>query len=98
VAVNPTSKFVYVTNQTSNNISAYSIGRDGTLTSIPGSPFAAGIEPVSVGVDPNNKFACVANKFSHNVSVYRIGEDGGLSPVAGSPFPAGAGPNSVALK
>jgi 6-phosphogluconolactonase len=87
-----------VANQVSNNISAYRIGADGALNPIPGSPYPAGIEPVSIAVDPTGKFAYAANKFSHNVSGYHIDENGGLTPISGSPFPAGAGPNSVALR
>jgi 6-phosphogluconolactonase (cycloisomerase 2 family) len=48
VAVDPTSKFVYVVNARSNNVSAYSIDPNGALTPLPSSPFPAKIEPISV--------------------------------------------------
>ena len=39
------AQFAYVANGTSNNVSAYSIGANGALTPVPGSPFAAGSGP-----------------------------------------------------
>jgi len=41
-----------VANETSNNVSAYSIGADGSLTQLSTSPFAAGINPFSVATTP----------------------------------------------
>jgi DNA-binding beta-propeller fold protein YncE len=77
-------QFAYVANFESNNVSAYSIdGSNGTLTPIPGSPFAAGSNPISVAVDPTGKFAYVANFVG---SAYSIGSNGALTPIPGSPF------------
>jgi 6-phosphogluconolactonase (cycloisomerase 2 family) len=99
------AQFVYVTNFGSNDVSAYSIGATGTLTPVPGSPFAAGANPVSAAVDPSGKFLYVANGSelcpacpgANTVSAYTIGATGALTPIAGSPFAAGAGPFSVAV-
>src|SRR6266404_1499801 len=61
VAVDPTGKFAYVTNQgfpptnIPGTISAYSIASNGALTPVPGSPFAA-VQPGSVAVDPTGRF------------------------------------------
>ncbi len=41
--VTPDGKVVYISNQNSNNINAYSVAADGALTQITGSPFAAGV-------------------------------------------------------
>ena len=46
--MDPTTKFVYVANIDSNDISAYSIDSNGALKPVPGSPFAAGTKPTSV--------------------------------------------------
>ena len=91
------AQFAYVTNESGNNLSAYSIGANGVLTPVPGSPFLAGSEPVSVAVDPTGKFAYVANAFGNNVSAYSIGANGALTPVPGSPFTAGPVPVSVVV-
>jgi 6-phosphogluconolactonase len=80
VAIDPTGKFVYVANAGSGNVSAYSIGANGALTPISGSPFAAGgesvAEPFSLAVDPTGKFAYVANGVGANVVAYSIGVNG----------------------
>lgn len=51
VAVDPSGKFAYVTNSSSNNVSAYTINPStGALTLVPGSPFVAGSFPFGVAV------------------------------------------------
>jgi len=83
VTVDPSSKFAYVANQTSNDVSAYTINAvTGALTRIPcvvgvgvscnGNNFLAGTVPASVAVDPSGKFAYVANQTSNDVSAYTI--------------------------
>ena len=99
VALLPASlraEFAYVANQ-GGNVSAYRIGANGALTPLAGSPFTAGIDPLSVAVDPLGRFVYVANRTSDNVSAYRIDANGVLTPVPGSPFPAGDIPDSVAF-
>src|SRR5260370_925717 len=91
------AQFAYVANTFSNNVSAYSIGANGALTRVPGSPFAAGIFPNSVAVDPTGKFVYVANDVSNNVSAYSIDADGALTQLSGSPFAGGQNPWSVAV-
>ncbi|MBI1746553.1 MAG: hypothetical protein HYR55_08185 [Acidobacteria bacterium] len=48
MAMDPTGQFLYVPNQFSNNVSAFILKRTGALTSVCGSPVAAGAGPVSV--------------------------------------------------
>jgi 6-phosphogluconolactonase len=50
VAVDYTGTFLYVANKSSNDISAYKIGSPSTLTPIPGSPFTAVSDPVSIAL------------------------------------------------
>lgn len=40
--VDVSSRFLYAANSGSSNVSAFSIGEDGSLTTVPGSPFLAG--------------------------------------------------------
>jgi 6-phosphogluconolactonase len=109
VTVDPSGRFVYVTNvcissaDCSGTVLAYTINRStGALSKISGSPFAAGSDPFSVTVDPTGRFAYVANVCSDcsagSISAYTISSStGALHPVAGSPFAAGQGPVSVAV-
>jgi Domain of unknown function (DUF932) len=54
-------EFAYVANVKSNTVSAYSVGSNGALTPVPGSPFATGHDPMSVTVVPTGRFAYVVN-------------------------------------
>jgi hypothetical protein len=78
-------------------LSAFSIGADGALSAVPGSPFSAGTGPYGVVVTPDSRDLYVANAGSNNVSAFSIGAEGALSAVSGSPFSAGTGPIEVAL-
>jgi hypothetical protein len=56
--VDPTAKFAYVVNgDYGNAVSAYSIGANGALTPVPGSPFAGGSAPRSLAITPVVPFA-----------------------------------------
>jgi 6-phosphogluconolactonase (cycloisomerase 2 family) len=49
VTVDPSGQFAYVANNNSNNVSAFTINStSGALTSVSGSPYAAGVNPYSV--------------------------------------------------
>ena len=79
VAVDPTSKFVfvYVVNQQSSNVSAFSIDpTTGALTALTGSPFGSlldfGLAPNSIAVDPTGQFAYVVDEDESAVSGFRI--------------------------
>lgn len=86
-----------MTNQGSDDVSAYQIGKNGFLTPIAGSPFTAGGNPDGVVVDPLRRFLYVTNETSNSVSAYQIGKNGSLAPIAGSPFPTGIAPVSVTI-
>jgi len=88
--------FAYVTIPASNKIAGYSIdGSSGALTPLAGSPFPAGVEPLSAVVAAGG-FLVVTNNGSNSLSVYSIDpSSGALTPVSGSPFPVGQSPNAV---
>jgi 6-phosphogluconolactonase len=101
VVVGPNGKFVYVVDADSANgngdISGYTINpASGALTLIAGSPFPAGLAPLSAAVDPRGKFIYVANADGSNISEYTIDPaNGALTPIAGSPFFVEGGPFSL---
>jgi 6-phosphogluconolactonase (cycloisomerase 2 family) len=103
IALDPAGKFLFTANQASDKVSAFTIDpMAGTLTDVPGSPFAAGDGPYSLVVDPSGKFLYVANNLNtapgNSVSAYAInGTTGVLSPVPGSPFSAGVNPIGVTV-
>ena len=85
MAVDPTGRFAYVVNVADSGqlgaVSALSIGPNGALAPVPGSPFPAGFGTISVTVDPAGEFVYVPNEFGNDVSAYSIGPDGALTPV-----------------
>jgi len=95
VAVDPSGKFVYVTNSGSNDVSMYTIdATTGSLTPI--GTIAAGTTPVSVAVDPAGKFAYVTNSGSNDVSMYTINSTTGSLTLIGM-IAARLSPTSIAL-
>jgi 6-phosphogluconolactonase len=86
VAVDPTGSFLFVSDYAYTKISVESIGSNGALTPVTGSPFrdTAG-RPGGIAVDPTAKFVYVVND-SNTVSGYSIGADGKITPVPNSPF------------
>ena len=99
IAIDPASQFLYATisssfQGTSNSVYAYTIDpASGALIAVPGSPFAAGENPVSATVDVSGRFLFVANNANtangNSVSAFSIDPDAGvLTAVPGSPFPA----------
>ena len=88
VALDPTSKFVFIANDGDNTLSAYTMGSGGELTPIGGSPFTVGTQPQGVTVDPSGQFVYVA---SADGKVYAFKLNAGtasMTPVTGSPFSA----------
>jgi hypothetical protein len=92
VAVDPTGKFAYVANADagilSSNVSAYSIGANGALKAVPGSPFAAGITPTSVAITPFVPFASSFAKLEISAEGFELEESftlgrnsNGINPV-----------------
>ena len=57
LVVDPTGRFVYVTNQESEDITALAIDpATGALTQLPGSPFLIGAQPITAAADPTGRF------------------------------------------
>jgi 6-phosphogluconolactonase len=82
---------VYVNDNTaaSNTIAAFDRHADGTLTPVPGSPFATGGAGTGMGIGSqgalqetaNGRYLLAVDAGSNQISVLRIGSDGGLQPV-----------------
>lgn len=89
IVVDVGGQFVYVALTFSNEVVAFSIASNGSLTPVPGSPFAAGTNPISMTTVKN--FLYVSNDMG--ISGFGIdGSNGGLTPLAGSPFAIHAAP------
>ncbi|MDR3716513.1 MAG: beta-propeller fold lactonase family protein [Puia sp.] len=105
LVVSSDGNFLLAVNGGSNTIAVFSIGRDGSLTPVPGSPFPSGGQtPCSIAI--NGRFVYVANKSFDplhtitelpNYTTLTIDGAGRLVPVPGAKIeePAGSSPSQV---
>ena len=76
------AQFLYTANFNDSTVSAFSIGSNGALTPVPGSPFpSGGVEPTSVAIDPEGLFAYIANSSDDRIAAYSIGANGALTSI-----------------
>jgi 6-phosphogluconolactonase (cycloisomerase 2 family) len=110
VAVDPCNRFVFVSNNTSNSVSAYTVCSaisipnncpvvDFHLTVVAGSPFAVspGDHPGPLAVDPYGKFLYVLDG-SNEVSAFTISSVSGSLATIGAYATGGLGSNSIAIR
>jgi 6-phosphogluconolactonase len=72
IAIDPSTRFVYVTDEATNQLYGNLVANNGSLVAMPNSPFATGIFPVGLTIDPRGKFLYVANFSSSTVGAYAI--------------------------
>jgi hypothetical protein len=82
LAIDPSASYLYVVNQTSQSISAFSINwKTGELNTVVTSPFAAAAKPSSVEVNADGTGLSVAHFEDSTVSYFRIDPaTGALTP------------------
>jgi DNA-binding beta-propeller fold protein YncE len=82
LAIDPSGKYLYVVNQTSENVSAFAIDwKTASLYEVVASPFSAGAKPWSIEVDPGGATASVGHFLRVDISHFRIDPaTGALSP------------------
>ncbi|MDN5865651.1 MAG: lactonase family protein, partial [Gammaproteobacteria bacterium] len=113
LAIDPTGRFVYVSNNGGNNVSLWTIGSAGGLIpvahsacAVPSDPnncLAAGSLPSFVAADPAGRFFYVTNNFSDSVSAYATqvgpvaGHACGTTPDPMNCFTAGDAPIAIAM-
>lgn len=96
--ISPNGNYLYTANFGDNTISEFTIGSNGLLTPIPGSPIGETYTgPVSLLVDPSGKYLYLANQqTSGNIAGYSIASSGALSLLNSSPYQTSAQPNFIA--
>jgi DNA-binding beta-propeller fold protein YncE len=82
LAIDPTGRYLYVVNHTSQSISAFSINwKTGELNTVVASPFPSAANPSSVEVNPDGTGLSVAHFQDLTVSYFRIDPaTGALTP------------------
>jgi 6-phosphogluconolactonase len=106
LAADPTGRYLYVTDQTSNDILGYAIGSSastataGQLKSLVSSPYTTGLYPVSITIDPRGKYVYTANYNGSSVSSYSLtSADGSLGGTASvGNFTTHTGPTCVTIE
>jgi len=95
LAISPTQGFLYVSNGTAGNISAFAIGASGALTEL-GSPVSLGAGAVAAGlaIDPKGQFLYAADSANNKIASFNVA--GGPLAAVGS-FPAGTKPVAVTV-
>jgi 6-phosphogluconolactonase (cycloisomerase 2 family) len=87
VDITAVGPYLYATNVITNSVAAFTINADGTLTTIPGSPFASvGTRPNGIAINAAGTLLFAADNVSNQVSVFSIASNGALSLVLGAPF------------
>lgn len=85
VNVTPNGNFVYVVNQVGNasgsNVSEFSVGANGALTELAGSPLAVGVSPNAIASDPTNSFAYITDGATNQLISFTIASTGVLTPL-----------------
>lgn len=99
-ASDPTSRFLYVTDALQNQLYAYAIGTDGTLTPLTNGPFATGTYPDAITIDPSGTYIYVANYTSGNISAFTLTQSTGAPSAlsAATQYVTKAGPTCIMVE
>ena len=96
IKIDPSGRFVYVTNFGATDVSSYSINSaTGALTSL-GLPVISGANPRGISIDPTGKFVYVTNQTPNTVSTFSIDKATGVLSVAVN-VDTGTAPFSVSI-
>ena len=96
----PTGRYVYVSDKTSNQIIGYQIlSNAGQLQALSQSPFSTGLYPVGMTIDPRGKYVYAVNYNSNSISGFEINQaTGNLGGIVGaSNFTTATGPTCVTV-
>jgi 6-phosphogluconolactonase (cycloisomerase 2 family) len=99
VAPDPQGKYIFVNNLTSGEILSYSVGGNGTLSSVVNSPFTvpSGGLPVNLTVTSDGKFVYAPLIPSGIAAFAADPSTGALADIEGSPFSTSNQPFSLAI-
>ncbi|MEV0063401.1 beta-propeller fold lactonase family protein [Nocardia sp. NPDC050718] len=83
-------RYLLVTGTGSSNISVLRVDDNGTLTRIPGAPFASDTGSLTLEITPDGRRAYAGHVVSGSIIGYDLGADGALHEIAGSRIDFGA--------
>jgi 6-phosphogluconolactonase (cycloisomerase 2 family) len=94
-----TARFVYITDQASNQLIGYTVQPNGSLVPMVNGPFQTGLFPVAITVDPTGKLLYVVNYNANTIEGYAIDTVTGTPSGAVGAFgtAVGSGPTCVTI-
>ncbi len=100
IASEPMGRYVYVSDQASNQLIGYVVQADGSLIPMVNGPFSTGLFPVGVAIDPRGKYLFVPNYNGPSISSYALNLGTGTPSAVASAAQAAvpAGPTCVAIE
>ena len=100
IAIDPSTRFVYITDEATNQLYGNLVANNGSLVAMTNGPFATGIFPVGITIDPRGKFLYVANFSSSTVGAYAIDTASGtpVGSVGSASASTDTGPTCVTVE
>jgi 6-phosphogluconolactonase len=99
ITEDPSARFIYITDEASNQLYGYLAGTTGALVPMTNGPFSTGLFPVAVTIDPRGLYLYVANYSANSVSAYAINEASGTptGSVGSTSTTTDPTPNSITI-
>jgi 6-phosphogluconolactonase len=99
ITEDPSSRFVYVTDEATNQLYGNLVGSGGALVAMTNGPFNTGQFPVGLTIDPRGKYLYVANYSSQSIGAYVIDTATGtpVGSVGSATTAVPAGPTCVTV-
>lgn len=106
IGTDATSKYIFILDSGANQVFNYTIGTNGLLQAVTGSPApndTTAVDPVAFTSDSKTQFLYVANAGPNTgisnpaseITGFTIATNGVLAKIAGSPFPTDSGPQCI---
>ncbi len=96
LASDPSSQYLFVTETGVNAVRVLSIGTNGALKEVSGSPFKTGLGPSAVMVDPTGTYVYATNRTDNTISGFTLtATTGALAALPGSPYATGKTPVDI---
>jgi 6-phosphogluconolactonase len=96
-AYNPGSSTPTTSNANPGWLFGFSIGSNGALTPLAGSPYQAGVKPSALATDPTSRFVFVTDFANDQLIGYTVLSNGTLNFMVSGPVPTGREPSAIVI-
>ncbi|MCC6675697.1 MAG: beta-propeller fold lactonase family protein [Phycisphaerales bacterium] len=96
----PAGKTLFVGHNVGGQVTVHNVGTDGSLTAVPGSPFAAGANNSALAITPDGRTLVAVNATidtTEELRVFSVTTSGALVEIAPSPYMVGDGPLGLTI-